>query len=92
MDTSEAIGGMMHDGGAPKAPPKKVHTMVITRVPGKGHHVTHHHTAPQHHPATSQSVAAPGGNEGNLDNLQDHVQEHMGEPNPGEAEAEDGQV
>jgi hypothetical protein len=90
MAISDAIGGMMHDPEAQSPPPKKVHTMVITRVPGKGHHVTHHHTHPQHHPAHSQMVHAPEGNEGNLDNLHDHLEENMGEPNEGEQACEDG--
>lgn len=78
----------MHDKAA-KTPPKKVHTMIVTRVPGKGHHVTHHHTHASH-PAESQMVHAPQGNENNLDNLHDHMEEHMGGQNPGEQECEDG--
>jgi hypothetical protein len=89
MAISDAVSGMMHDPEA-SAPPKKVHTMVITRVPGKGHHVTHHHTHPSH-AAQAHMVQAPDGNEGNLDNLHDHLEEHMGGENPGEAACESGQ-
>lgn len=88
MASEDALAGMMHDSGASKAPPKQVHTMVITRVPGKGHHVTHHHTHPQHHAAESQMVNTPAN--GSLDSLHDHMEDHMGSPNPGEQEAEDG--
>jgi len=86
--TGGAVTGLMHDAGA-KAPAKRVHTMVVTRKP-TGHHVTHHHTHAAH-PAESYMVEAPGGNPGNLDNLMDHMQEHMGDQNPGEQECEDGQ-
>lgn len=84
---SAALAGMAHDGASDKKPPKTVHTMVITRVPGKGHHVTVHHTHPQHHPADSKMIHADGNG---LDQLHDHVEEQMGTPNPGEQECEDG--
>jgi hypothetical protein len=86
---SDAIQGMLHDGPAQKAPPKVVDTMVVKRVPGKGHHVTHHHTSSAH-PAEAHMVPAPGGNTGNLENLHDHMEDHMGSPNPGEQACEDG--
>ncbi len=85
----------MHDGGA-KAPPKHVRTMIIQHSMGtKSHpyqhvHITHHHSHSAH-PATSHVVPVHGGaGAAGLDELHDHMEEHMGQPNPGEQECEDG--
>jgi hypothetical protein len=44
----------------------------------------HHHTHPEHHPVEHHVSD-------NQEKMIDHMQEHMGEPNPGEAEANAGQ-
>ena len=92
MEMSGATTGLMHDPEA-KAPPKRVRTMIITHHPPTKekpyHHmqVTHHHTHGAH-PAESHEVRVHEGS--GLDELHDHLEDHMGMPNDGEQECEDG--
>jgi hypothetical protein len=89
---SPAVTGLMHDDGA-KVPPKRVKTMIITHhPPTKEHpyqhmHITHHHSHSAH-PAETHIVPVHQGD--GLDQLHDHLEEHMGQPNEGEQECEDG--
>ena len=71
--------------GESEKPKKEVHEMRIRRTatPGK-HIIEHHHTHPAHHPMTEHVSH-------NDDALAEHVLQHMGTPNPGEAEADAGQ-
>jgi hypothetical protein len=64
--------------------PKKEIDHVVVRKHKTGHTVEHHHTAPGHHPAETHALS-------NMDELHGHMEDHMGEPNPGEAEADAGQ-
>jgi hypothetical protein len=63
-----------------RASKKKVRKMHITKAHG-GYHIVHEHEDPVAHPA--EEHVAP-----NMAALHDHMEEHMGEPNPGEQEAE----
>jgi len=73
--------------GSDDKPAKEI-SHIITRKgkkDGKNVHVhTHVHTHPMHHPDETHVTS------GN-DAMADHMMEHMGEPNPGEAEADAGQ-
>lgn len=65
-----------HKGGKH---PKKVHKMHITKAHSGGYHVVHEHSSP--HPPEEHVIP-------NTDALHDHIEEHYGEPNPGEEAAE----
>lgn len=68
------------------AKPKKEIKHIITKkaADGKNHIHTHVHTHPEHHPDEDH---VSQGNDG----LASHMLEHMGTPNPGEADADAGQ-
>ncbi len=78
IDVSDELGGK-------KEKPKKEIKHIITKKSADGkHHIhTHVHTHPEHPDEEHVST----GNDG----LVDHMLEHQGEPNPGEAEADAGQ-
>lgn len=81
MDAVKDIMG----GAAEEKPVKEVsHIKIRKGHGGKGRIVEHHHTRPEHHPMEEHVMA-------NQDEMMDHVMQHMGEPNPGEAEANSGQ-
>lgn len=63
---------------------KKVQHMHIKRGHSGGYIVTHKHHFPEIHPDEEHVVP-------DTDALHDHVEANMGEPNPGEAEADAGQ-
>lgn len=68
--------------------PAKVVSHMIHRKHKNDHHeVENHHTRPEHH--VKESHHFHGANA--LDQVHDHLEEHAGEPNPGEAEADAGQ-
>lgn len=66
-----------------KKPKKELAHMVVTPHKNGSHTVMHHHTHPDHHPAEPHGVT-------NMQDLHDHMEEHMGSPNSGEAEADAG--
>lgn len=68
---------------APKAGKKVVRHMHITKAKG-GYHIIHKHDNPEHDQAPEEQA---GHMAANTDALHDHIEEHFGEPNPGEAEA-----
>lgn len=74
--------------GGDGKPAKEIAHIVVKKAKGKDgktvHIHTHVHTHPMHHPDETHMT------EGN-DGLADHMMEHMGEANPGEAEADAGQ-
>jgi hypothetical protein len=78
------MAAMAHGDGKQKKPKKEVAEMHIKKAHG-GYHVTHHHTHPEHHPPEDHVVAGKDGD--HMDALHSHLEEHMGEPNPGENEA-----
>lgn len=75
-------------GGKSEKPAKEIKHIIVRKGKTKdGKHVnvhTHVHTHPQHHPDEEHVT------EGN-DGLVNHMLDHQGEPNPGEAEADAGQ-
>ncbi len=76
--TAEALGG-----GQEKA--KKEIKEIRTRKGHKSGYIhEHHHTAPEQHPM--EEHVSP-----DQDAMVSHMMEHMGQPNPGEAEADAGQ-
>lgn len=66
---------------------KEITEMHIKKAHG-GFHVTHHHKL---HPPEEHVIAGEDEREA-MDNLHGHMEEHMGTPNPGEAEAENGEA
>jgi hypothetical protein len=63
--------------------PKKEISHMVHRKKESGHVIEHHHTHPDHHPMEEHAMS-------NMDDVHDHMEEHMGTPNPGEAEADKG--
>ena len=71
--------------GMPAHKPKKEIDHIVHSKAKTGEHVmVHHHTHPEHHPAETHVKK-------NMDDVHAHLEDHMGEPNPGEAEADAGQ-
>ena len=64
--------------------PAKVISHMVHRKHGKKHIVEHHHTRPEHHGVEHHHFS-------DMSDVHDHMEDHMGEPNPGEAEADGGQ-
>jgi hypothetical protein len=82
------IPGAEELAGKSEKPAKEIKHIIVKKAKTKdGKHVnvhTHVHTHPEHHPDEEHVT------EGN-DGLVEHMLEHQGEPNPGEAEADAGQ-
>lgn len=77
-----AVAGALGHG---EEKPKKEIRHIITRKAKNGGYVhEHHHTAPEHHPM--EEHISP-----DQDSMVEHMMDHMGEANPGEAEADAGQ-
>lgn len=88
MYHEDSAAGMLHNPASEKAPPKKVKTMVMTFHHNKVH-VTHHHTHAAHPPEAHEIPIHQGTG---MDELHDHIEEHAGQPNTGEAEADAGEM
>jgi hypothetical protein len=73
----------MVPGRKSKKPKKEIDHMHIKSHKDGSHTVTHHHTHPEHHPAEEHALS-------NMDALHAHLEDHVGQPNSGEAEAEAG--
>lgn len=88
--------GMLAEPASDKKPPKHVDTVIMKRrrptAEKPYHHVeiTHHHTHPAHPPEHHTVKIHGSGASTGLDQLHDHMEDHMGQPNPGEAEADAG--
>ena len=85
MNTSSAVKSVVSELGGKSETPKKEIKHIITRKAhgGKGHIHTHVHTHPAH--ADEEHVTS------NDDEMAEHMMQHLGTPNPGEAEADAGQ-
>ena len=71
--------------GKPEEKPKKEISHIVTHKAKGGAYVhEHHHTHPEHHPVEHHVSK-------DQDEMASHMLQHMGEPNPGEAEADAGQ-
>jgi hypothetical protein len=73
----------MVPGKKAKAPKKELSHIHIKSHKDGSHTVTHHHTHPEHHPAEEHGLS-------NMDALHAHLEDHIGQPNSGEAEADAG--
>lgn len=78
MVTDKITGGV---------PAKVVSHMVHRKHKADHHTVENHHTRPEHHPHEIHHFHGASA----LDQVHDHLEEHAGTPNPGEAEADAGQ-
>ena len=70
--------------GEPEKPKKEIKEIRTRKAKSGGYVHEHHHTHPEHHPA--EEHVSP-----DQDAMVEHMMQHMGEPNPGEAEADAGQ-
>lgn len=70
--------------GGEDTPKKEIHHIRTRKVSGGGYIHEHHHTRPEYHPMEEHTSA-------DQDGMVDHMMQNMGEPNPGEAEADAGQ-
>jgi hypothetical protein len=72
-------------GGEPdKKPKKELHEIRTRKAKSGGYIHEHHHTHPEHY--KMEEHTSP-----DQDSMAAHMMEHMGQPNPGEAEADAGQ-
>lgn len=85
MNHSDYSGAAAAMGGSEKPKHPKVLKEIRTRKGHKGGYIhEHHHEHPAEHPM--EEHVSP-----DQDAMVSHMLEHMGEPNPGEAEADAGQ-
>ncbi len=71
-------------GGSSEKPAKHIKHIVTRKGKSGGYIHEHHHTHPEHHPM--EEHVSP-----TQDAMMSHMMDHMGEANPGEAEADAGQ-
>jgi hypothetical protein len=71
-------------GGKSEKPKKEIKEIRTRKGKSGGYIHEHHHTAPEHHPMEEHTSP-------DQDAMVSHLMEHMGQPNPGEAEADAGQ-
>lgn len=83
MDSSTSHVVSRALGGEDSKPEKKVSKIEHTKSTNGDHIFTHHHTHPEHHPAETHTKRGD-------DEMVQHMMQHAGTPNPGEAEAEAG--
>jgi len=78
--------GLAKEGmsGHEDKPAKVIHHIRTRKTANGGHVHEHHHTMPDVHPMEEHATMGD-------DAMADHMMEHMGSPNPGEAEADMGQ-
>src|SRR5208337_1608356 len=81
--TNSADVMAMIPGRAAKKPAKVLDHIRIKSHKDGSHTVTHHHTHPEYHPAEEHGLS-------NMDALHSHLEDHVGQPNSGEAEADSG--
>jgi hypothetical protein len=70
-------------GGSESKPPKVISHMVHRKSANGDHIFEHHHTHPEHHPKEEHTKRGD-------DEMVEHMMQHAGTPNPGEAEADAG--
>lgn len=78
-DVADELGGKKDE-----KPKKEIKHIVTKKAKNGGYIHEHHHTHPEHHPM--EEHVSP-----NQDAMVSHMMDHMGEANPGEAEADAGQ-
>lgn len=73
-----------HALGGDDSKPPKVISHIVHRKSANGDHIfEHHHTHPEHHPKEEHTKRGD-------DEMVEHMMQHAGTPNPGEAEADAG--
>lgn len=70
-------------GGHDEKPPKKISHIEHRKSHNGDHIFTHHHDRPDHHPPETHTKRGD-------DEMVEHMLQHAGTPNPGEAEADAG--
>lgn len=83
-DAYKDAAHQMSGADKPAKPPKEVHEIRTRKAKSGGYIHEHHHTHPEHYKMEEHTSADP-------DAMIGHMMEHMGTPNPGEAEADQGQ-
>jgi hypothetical protein len=82
---AHGMGSLSDELGGKEAKPKKEIKHIVTKKAKSGGYIhEHHHTHPEHHPM-EEHVSK------DQDGMVSHMLENMGEPNPGETEADGGQ-
>ena len=79
FDVSDELAGTKEE-----KPKKEIHHIKTRKAKTGGYIHTHVHTRPEHHPDEEHVSATQ-------DDMVHHMLQNMGEPNPGEAEADAGQ-
>jgi hypothetical protein len=79
--TYDLVKGMGKHEAAPK---KEIAHIKTSKAHGGGYVHEHHHTRPEHHPVEHHVSK-------DQDAMVDHMMQHMGDQNPGEADADAGQ-
>lgn len=73
-----------HALGADDSKPAKHISHIVHKKSHNGDHIfEHHHTHPEHHPSETHTKRGD-------DEMVEHMMQHAGTPNPGEAEADAG--
>ena len=78
-DVSSELGGKKEE-----KPKKEIEHIKTKKAKSGGYVHTHVHTHPEHHPDETHVSATQ-------DDMANHMMQSLGEPNPGEAEADAGQ-
>lgn len=85
MGSNSVMEELKHSLSSKEEKPKKEIAHIKTKKAKSGGYIhTHVHTHPEHHP--DEEHISP-----DQDSMVQHMMEHMGAPNPGEAEADAGQ-
>lgn len=85
MDKKSAMSSVADElGGKKETHKKEIHHIKTRKGKSGGYIHTHVHTKPEEHP--DEEHVSP-----DQDSMVEHMMQHMGEPNPGEAEADAGQ-
>jgi hypothetical protein len=84
MKASDAMKGASEALGGKSTPPKEIEHIKTKKAKSGGYVHEHHHTHPEHHPMETHVTP-------DQDAMAEHMMQHMGTPNPGEADADAGQ-
>jgi hypothetical protein len=74
---------MVKNMGRDEKPKKEIAHIKTSKAHSGGYVHEHHHTRPEHHPMETHVTA-------DQDAMANHMMQHLGEPNPGEADASAG--
>jgi hypothetical protein len=82
-DLMDAVKGHMSGSDKPEKPKKELHEIRTRKAKSGGYIHEHHYTHPEHY--KMEEHTSP-----DQDAMASHMMEHMGQPNPGEADADAG--